>query len=44
MVSDENVMPHPILKKGITSLTESPIKKSTPNNSLNNTMKRTKDD
>lgn len=37
-------MPHPILLKGISSLSESPVKKSTPNSSLNNTIKRVKDD
>lgn len=44
MVPNENTIPNPILLKGISSLTESPIKKNTPNSSLNNTIKRVKDD
>jgi serine/threonine protein kinase len=44
IITNENAIPNTVIVKGMSSLTESPVKKSTPNSSLNNTIKRTKDD
>ena len=44
-VTNENAIPNPIPSAKVTvSLTASPAKKATPNSSLNNTIKRHKDD
>lgn len=43
-MTNENSIPNSLIPKGVTSLSESPVKKNTPNNSLNNTIKRVKDD
>lgn len=43
MFSNENIIPN-TPKPAIMSLNESPVKKTTPNSSLNNTIKRVKED
>ena len=43
-MTNENAIPNTLPIKGVISLTESPAKKNTPSSSLNNTIKRHKDD